>query len=442
MDRWNGVCRTISFVVGLLLMAQSVCAQTARPPRPYRSLFGGSKTTQQGLHALDLTFFLDGGFDKSNQVVVVPAEGTVSPAPEFQENYSAGTLLAYTRRGRRVTADAQGTTSVPYYSMFPGQPTTLAYGASGRLSVLSGKTTTGVTGSFFHSPYYSSVLDPSAGPGVTPGDYASALNPNNVVAAGASLTRRFRRSTSVSAGYGYDSTAFTQDSRTNRTQGVRGSLEHQLSRRATLTGGYGYRAAEYATEGVKTVSSSNDLDAGFRYTLQRSRERTSTFAVGVGSSWVDEFDRYYQGWRWSVHGDYSLGAKWVARADYGRNLNYYAGLQQPVWSDDVYASAAGHFGPRVTLTLGATYSNGQRVSLAGRGFDTYSLPARLQVGLAQWLAVTADYFYYRYNYPVGYDLPGGMPPRLDRQRVQIGASFWLPVFRAGRSGGSSASVKQ
>jgi hypothetical protein len=73
------------------------------------------------------------------------------------------------------------------------------------------------------------------------------------------------------------------------------------------------------------------------------------------------------------------------------------------------------------------------VAQRGQRFNMYSGSARLQVALATFVALTADYIYYRYDFPAGYDLPAGMPSRMDRQRVQVGASFWLPVVRAGRA---------
>jgi hypothetical protein len=64
------------------------------------------------------------------------------------------------------------------------------------------------------------------------------------------------------------------------------------------------------------------------------------------------------------------------------------------------------------------------------------------LAVTQWAAVTGAYSYYRYDYPPGYILPAGMPHQLDRQRVQIGARFWLPLARAGRSGAAPVPASQ
>ncbi len=66
----------------------------------------------------------------------------------------------------------------------------------------------------------------------------------------------------------------------------------------------------------------------------------------------------------------------------------------------------------------------------------------MQVALAAFVAIDAQYIYYRYDFPAGYNLPAGMPPRMNRQRLQLGASFWLPLVRAGAGREPSSSVNQ
>ena len=85
------------------------------------------------------------------------------------------------------------------------------------------------------------------------------------------------------------------------------------------------------------------------------------------------------------------------------------------------------------LSFGVGYYSGEDVAGRNDRFHTYSGTARLQWALASFAAVTADYIYYRYEYPSGYNLPSGMPNRTDRQRVQAGVAFWVPIVRAGRA---------
>lgn len=447
MSFTNCGSRVLVLLVGVLLLAVPVCAQTPstqKPSHPYRTLFGSDDSRIPSLHALDLDVSLDGGLDDGVFAsTATPVEGTDPQAAGFQGLYAAAADLAYKRRGRHVVAALLSSTSLPYYSMFPDQPLTLAYGANGNVSLLSSRTTATASGSFMHSPYYATALDPSSGPVIGGGGYtgrASALNPNNVASAGAAFTYRLDRRTSMILAYAYDSTAFTEQARSNNNQGVSGSLQRQLSRGMTVTGGYAYRTADYTTDELLTSSSSQDVDVGFGYTHQAPRGRSTSLRVGAGVSNVDEYNRQYQGWRWTVHFDHAVSSRWNFGADYGRNLHYYSTIQQPVWTDDVRASAAGYVNARLQLILDVNYSNGQRVSGGGPGYDTYWATVRLQWALTQWLAVTGAYIYYRYDYPPDYSLPAGMPHQLNRQRVQFGARFWLPLARWGRSGPPNAQA--
>jgi hypothetical protein len=443
MDRWTGVCRGVALVLGVLLMAQPVCAQTAQPARPYRALFGGDASNQRSLHALDLTVALNAGAD--NGIVPPKASPLDSPgtpaSSEFAAIYSAGAQLSYLLQGSRTGLAVKGSTSFPYYSTLPDVQD-LAYGTSAHLRFASGPTSMSASGSFSYSPYYSPAFDPGSGPVLPGGDYGSALSPNNLTAAAASLTRRFGRSTSMSVGYSLSGVVFVDEDRSSLNQSARLGADHRLSRRVNVTGSYGYSTSDYTTAGIPDASRSHDLDVGFGYTHPFSRDRPFTLGMTVGASLVDYRQTQEQGWRGSASVSQGFSDNWSAGAGYSRSLRFETAIQQPVWSDDVSASANGRFGSRVDLSFGAAYSRGDRVAQTGRSFDSYSGSARLRVALARFVAVTADYVYYRYDYPVGYDLPAGVPRNMDRQRVQIGANFWVPLLRAGRARATRPSGNQ
>jgi hypothetical protein len=429
-------------VVGLGLTAQPVGAQSEPPPRPYRGLFGGDDPTQRRLHELDLTLFLDGAADNG---LVAPA--VIDPlAPptelrEFEALYAVGAELVYTRRGRRVLVDARGSTTAPYYSLFSDEAIELSYGAGANLTYTFGSTELSGFGSYLFSPFYSMAFDATSGPGPSAPvfDFASARNPNELVSAGGAWTRHFSRRSSLSVAYSADSTLFTEEARSGRGQGVRVSQVFQVSRSTGLFGGYGYHRARYAqptptTTPTSTAATSwHDIDVGFGYVHRSASRRAAGLTASLGVSIVNDGLRQYPGWRATVHGARTFGVNWTVGADYSRTLEAYGGLQQPVWVDLVGATVASRFGRRVDLSCGAGYSSGENVSLRGRAYNTYSGTARVQVALSALAAITADYIYYRYDYPAGFDLPAGMPHLLDRQRVQFGARFWLPLVRGGRA---------
>jgi hypothetical protein len=140
--------------------------------------------------------------------------------------------------------------------------------------------------------------------------------------------------------------------------------------------------------------------------------------------------------------NHAASANWSIGANYSHSLQGQTALQEPVWVDIVTATLAGRLGRKVNLSFGATYWSGNQFAPSGPRFDSYSGAARVQVALTEWAAITADYIHYRYNYPAGYDLPAGVPQHQDRQRVMLGATFWLPIVRAGRARAPLSTVNQ
>jgi hypothetical protein len=444
MDRWLATLRGVALCVGLVLVAAPVCAQGTRPARPYRSLFGGNDSARRSLHSLDLRVTLNGAVD-DGLTTPAPATPPTAAATQYEQFYNAGLELSYARRGRRVEAKASGVTNLPYYSIFP-DTWDLAYGADGSIGIASRATSLNLFGRYFYSPFYSLALEPGNGVGPRPPggsfDYASALNPNGQTTAGASLTRRVGRRTSLAFAYDIDSMSFADEDRWSRNQSARVSVDHSLSRAVAVTGGYLFRDTDFETGGTPTSSQSHDVDLGLGFSRRTLRDRTGTLRVGVGASTVDIGGGWYPGWRGSVGVSQDFGAGWMIAADYRRSLDVYGGLQEPVWADVASVSTAGRFGPRVNVNAAATYSIGQPIAEGGPNYDIYSVNAQAQVAVAAFAAITVDYIYYRYNFPAGYDLPAGMPPNMDRHRVQVGVRFWLPLVRAGRASEPIASQSQ
>jgi hypothetical protein len=417
-----------------------VCAQPLQPQRvskPYRSLFGNDDTRIPSLHALDLDVSLDSGIDDG-----MYARNTVLPGDQeadssgFQQIYVATTELAYLRRGGTINSELRGLASLPYYSLFPDQPITLAYGGSGIVGVTSRRTTLNASGNFLHSPYYSEALDPSFGPGIGSGYLGrlSALNPTNTGTVGAALVYQLGRRTSTSLGYSYYSTDFTRQERWNKSNGVNAALTRQFSKSVAVSAKYDYHTVDYLTAGFRSWSRGYDVTAEFAYLRLGRRSASSSLRVSAGYSRVNDFGREYGAWPWAVHYDHSVGTRWSIAADYSRSVQYFNEVQQPVWTDRATLSVTGYVNARVRLIFDGNYWAGQRVLGVGREYNTYWTSARVEVAATKWAAVTAGYSYYRYDYPPGYLLPEGMPHQLDRQRFQVGARFWVPLARAGRSG--------
>ena len=124
----------------LAVLAQPVFAQTGRPARPFRALFGGSDTSRPYLHQLDLRVSLSGAANTalvpSGSVAAGDDSGPSQADP--QQFYSAGAQLRYARRGARVTAEAGASASLPYYTLYPDVRTP-GYGADAGLGMALGR---------------------------------------------------------------------------------------------------------------------------------------------------------------------------------------------------------------------------------------------------------------------------------------------------------------
>ncbi len=430
MDRWKSICRAVSLVVGLMLMAQSVCAQTSGPAQPYRSLFGSTDTNRPSLHALDLTVSFNGAADNG---LASPSSANNPPQPSFQQLYSAGSQLNYALHGRQIAADVGGSGNLPYYPGSRDQLSTLGYGANAVLSFKSGATSATTYGSYAYSPYYSMALDPAVAPGPSaqPFDYASERNPNEQTSAGASLTHRFGRRTSALLAYGFNNLSFVTGDRSGSSLNARISTDRPLSRSLTLRGSYAYRQGVFATAATPSTNRSHDLDLGLGYSRSLPRGQAVSMDLSVGTSIVSDGLAGRPIWRGSAQASRTLGGGWTARAGFSRTVQFESVVQQPIVADVANADLSGRFGRKVTLSLDGTYSSGQDVAQRSERFNIYSSSARVQIGLTSFAAINAQYIYYRYDFPPRYQLPGGVPVRMNRQRLQIGASFWLPLVRAG-----------
>ena len=414
----------------MMLTAQPVGAQTGRPARPFRSLFGSTGANQPSLHTLDLTVSLNGAIDDG--LALSRSTPERSSKSSFTQLYSGSAQLNYALRARRFGANLSGSGSLPYYPDSPTHSDTLGYGASANLNFASGATSATTYGSYAYSPYYSPTLDPAGALGASaqPFDYAFARNPNDRTSAGASLTHRFGRRTSASLGYGFNNVSFATEDRSGRSLDAQIATNRPLSRSLTLNGSYAYREGYFATAATPFANRSHNLDLGLGYTRASPRGQAMTISLGVGASVVSGFTQHPP-WRGSVQASRTFGAGWSAGAGFSRTLQFQSVLQQPIWADVANANVSGRFGRIVTLSLAATYSNGQGQAERSQRFSIYSGSASAQFALASFAAINAHYIYYRYDFPPGYQLPEGVPVRMNRQRVQIGASFWLPLARGG-----------
>ena len=430
MRMWRGVLGSAAVMASMALAAPVVHAQGSPPARPFRALFGRDDTSRPARHELNFTSSLSAAIDNNAQA----SPGANAPQPEDagrSELYTAGAQLAYALRESWVTLNASGSASYPYYSLMPEQADSPAYGGDISLAFVPGETTVSGYGRYFYSPYYAPFLQPGYAPSGGAFDYASALSANEMLSGGATLTRRLGRSTSASAGYFLSGTRFIDEERTNGNQGVRVSMSGSVSRSVNLSGGYAYSRSRVAETAAASRSESHGVDASLGYSHQWSRSSATSFSGSIGWATVTYIDSTSDRWVGSVGASHATGSWWSVSANYGRTLQYLNVTRVPTWDDSVNVGLNARVNQRVSASVSGAYIRGRQVTGGDDGYDSYSGVAGLQVALTTNMAVSASYIYYRYNYPDGYDLPAGVPSRFDRQRVQFGMTFWLPLVHAG-----------
>ncbi len=335
---------------------------------------------------------------------------------------------------------------MPYYPGSGGQTSSPGYGVNAALTYIAGATTTSTSGSYTYSPYYAMALDPAAGPGASaqPFDYAQARNPNEVTSAAASLTRRLGRRTSTSLAYAFNQSSLPNQHLSVRCQEARLSADRQLSRRLSLRGSYAYREGRFEAAAASATDRSHDFELGVGYSARVSLAAVPRRSTSVSEHRLLRRDTFTvrPGWRGSARVSRTFTPGWTAGVGVGRSLQFNAVLQTPVWADVANADLSGRFGQRLNLTLTAILLERPARDVA-RSRVSRSTPAG-RARKSAWPRLrrsTLQYIYYRYDFPAGYELPAGVPLRMNRQRLQVGASFWLPILRAGRAARSAFCCK-
>jgi opacity protein-like surface antigen len=98
-------------------------------------------------------------------------------------------------------------------------------------------------------------------------------------------------------------------------------------------------------------------------------------------------------------------------------------------TDTAYVSTSGMISRRVSLNLGATYSNWvtQVPSGVSDTMAIYGATLGVRIRLTDSLAATAGYYYYYHRYSNPASLPEGFPAEYDRQAVRVGLTMFFPL---------------
>jgi hypothetical protein len=390
-----------------------------------------------------LTANLLGGYDDNLTAALGSGAGTAPDAMVSGATASADATLAYFRGNslKSFRFDASGS--------LMGYPDNLENPAPGGSVGAEARTPMGrrfqlsLSQRAAYAPLFN-VLSPGSGagplpPGVVQPSPTTGLFERNSWSSstGASLEGRWSRRDSTTLGYTYSVQQFTDDDYgDNWWHNITAGYRRMLTSQVKAGSDYRYRNGKYA-----------DADDFFRPTIEHriegvaefigapSRRRSYTLLVAAGAGYLKSVNT--QGVRfdsWVPVGrarlTFDVSPTWLVEGGYQREFSLLQGV-----TDDVYATdtaslmTSGMLSRRVSLQIGATYSNWDTTAASGVNDDmnVYGASLGVRVLLAKSLAANAGYYYYYHRYSNPGSLPAGFPAEYDRQAVRVGLAMFFPI---------------
>jgi hypothetical protein len=416
--------------------------------RPYRALFGGASSEPELRESLDLTISASEVFDDNLLIDLTGPEVSQT----LQQSGFYTTLLsdlAFRRRGERLQLAASGGVSTRYYSTvrrFVANDYHTAFGFSAQTSR---RATLTVNQAFSRSPVYllglfASAVPPSIGDVIAPAtDFAANDDRSYSSDTSAAYVQNFTRRAALSMATSLRRTNYLVTSARGEAFSAvdaGGTYTYGLKPDLGLRLGYIYRQANYvgALIGPGTGQPpEHDLDIGvdIRRALSRTRRTAFTFKGGtalVSSGIASDFSRPRRQLRVLADGSltHQMGETWSLNGSYQRGTGLVEGLAAPVFSDAFTVASNGFVGPRADLAFSVGYSKGSPASVGTQAdFTTYTGTAKLRYGLTRSVALTTEYLYYFYDFSSLGQLAPGLVPRVRRNSIRAGVSFWTPLKR-------------
>jgi hypothetical protein len=443
--------------VTIFLTAGIRPAAAQEPNRMFRGLFGGAAPVAARGDVLDFTASAFAGYAKDIQQpepVAVPQssfEGA-NASLTYQHQWDHGEVGAFGSGGTAYVAERKTVDLSPWVNRW-------SVGGRGAFDHQIGRRTSfSAAGTVGYSPYYGFGIGGFGGMGggifsggfasgpdrvqSVPGlDYTVAEQPTLNSSGNVALTRTFSSRSSFDLYYGITDVTFlagdTEGFGDTFSQTAGGRYRYRINRYVSARAGYGYFTSRYPGTSNKPVSG-HTIDAGVDsgYGHEYNIARRTTFSFNTNSS-VFVTDRASGENTSTAHffvgGNVGLahrwGRSWQADARYVRSAGFVDGFSEPVIGNTASASVRGVPLPRLDFIALASHVSGA-VGFTGsnNGYSTTTSTAQLRYALFRNLAAYAQYFFYRYNFQSGVILPGGVPPRLDRQGGSIGLTLWVPFW--------------
>jgi opacity protein-like surface antigen len=429
-------------LVGVLNLPSDGVAQTARPERPYRGLFGNGGADAR--ETLILNTSIGGGYDDN---LLLDQPGGSAGDPRIAKSGGLGLFnasLAYNNNKDRGSIGAMAGASTRYYPTQDEDPYVGAYGAAVGGSYRYGtRSTLSVNQSVSYQPYTFATLFPlliEPLPGQFPDqalDLATGKQEYLSLYSNARLSHAMSRRTTFVANYGFNvsETAFTVLDAIDpgdmlfSGHNAYAGITYALSRDASMRAGYGYTDGSFSNS--TTRGRTHNIDVGIDYRKALSFSRRTTFSFSTGTAALTNGDRTNFQFIGSANLAHEIGRSWLANVAYDRSFNFVDTLLLPVFQDSLSASIGGLISRRVDFQSGVRAivgTFGYDVSRASNTFDTFQAYAGISYAVTRFMQVGTNYSFYRYRFDDFAPLPLAVPRNVDRQSVRAQLNFWLPLM--------------
>ena len=426
------------------VLASVVCdaaAQTPRPDRPYRGLFGGRVDNPETL----LTLQTSAGVGYDTNVLFENAGlggGTNDPRVGVSSTFSSlAASLNFTRNGSRYSLGASAGTTLRHYANLVNNWVPAHSGSIG--ATFNFTESSRITGS--QTVAYQQFLSLMSLPQLydaelgleSVADIDGGTGRQGYVSYGSNVewSQTLTRRATLSFGLYRHLSDFGEQAEVGDflTTTASGRFLYGIGRGLGARIGYGYHEATYSN-GEGSNYSGSTLDAGldFNRALSLSRRTTLTFATGSTASHYEDVT-YYR-FLGNARLNREFGRSWNAALAYDRTVELQPAYPEPVLGDAATFGVSGLLNRRTQFTssIGAFFGS-VGFAGAGNGFETYTAGAGVTIGITRYIGLNATYAYYKYRYDEGAVPPWleGLPSQTDRHSIQANLVVWTPlIYRA------------
>lgn len=432
-------CAVVS--LALLMCVVSASAQTPRPERPYRGLFGGGIGDTEQLLTASASF--GGGYDDN---LLADARGENS-RPQRSDldttfrgavgQFSGG--LQYSLSRSRLDFGASGGTSARYY---PSLNRDIVRRDNASLAA-SVRLVRGLSAnaSATYSPYSLASLfvapgDPGLGDSAVFDEELASSNQHHLTyGGGLGFNRSLSSRTTFSADYGYRARTSANLMAPFTRQTAGGGLRHNVGKGLALRAEYHHVKAHYGADERRFTNHS--IDAGVDYNRNLSFSRRTALSFGTGTTATARPGDRNAGTRFRLNAhvalNHEMGRTWNAALVYSRGVHFIESWPEPVSSDSLTASFGGLLSRRLQFQSTARTSTGRAgFSRTSGGFSGTYGTALLGFALSRHLSLQLKYGYYRHRFDDTVLLVPGFTDAVNRHSVRGYISLWAPLFQRAR----------